>query len=100
MTKETGKRRQRDISLIGEVEKGVPIPAHKGQSASMDALRDRLYNMEMGDSFYVPVEFASAEYVQGACQSIARKSREEEDGGFFVTTRTDRLGTRVWKTNI
>lgn len=96
----TSKRVQRDVSLIGEVEKNIPIPAHKGQSMSKDALRDRLYAMEVGDSFYVPVEFASAEYVQGACQNIAKRSRKAQEGGFFVTTRTDKFGTRVWKTNI
>ncbi len=73
-----------------KIDKDVPMPPHK---------RENIYpwaDMEVADSFYVPIDDQGIDKLQNAMISISKYQQRKR--GTKYATRREGEGVRVWRT--
>ena len=74
------------------IEKGIPMPA---ESERRKRTRYPFGAMEVGDSFWIPVEPDRRRFVQQSVITAWRHCRVKR--GWTFTSRVDGEGIRVWR---
>lgn len=75
-----------------DIEKNVPIP--KG---TRSRYQFPLANMDVGDSFLVPVDDASERGVSSIRQALYSARKKDTDGSVKLATSMTPDGLRVWR---
>src|SRR5574342_420372 len=92
MGKRTEYRDNMPTPVDVDVTSSVPLPAPYKREASLP-----FDKMKVGDSFFVPAPVGKAKVMANRLRNAAGYHRRHRQPGFFITSRVENGGVRVWR---